>query len=123
MMKPTPNPRRDSATTHYGLPQSLIDSAKVAERVPFDPKKHLNIQMPEKILKMEDIGYPGLGISSTAVSDPFPIFTEEAVVQMRAEVFDEKTITRYHVSSKFAAHIVRGFASEYVLSWKSRLEY
>lgn len=111
LTNPIVTPEREDFR-NVGLPQYLIDSAKVLKRVTFDPKKHLNINLPQKILSMKDIGYEGLGISTNAVSDPFSLFTEEAVQQMRAEVFDERTIAEFHRSSEFAAHQIRGYVPQ-----------
>lgn len=90
------------------LPQSLIQGAKIAKRESFDPAKHLNFQPPKAIYTMEQIGLEGHGISPHAATEPFPLFTEEAIAQMRAEVFDEKVLAECQYCSSFTKHMVRG---------------
>ncbi|RAL08073.1 uncharacterized protein BO97DRAFT_228905 [Aspergillus homomorphus CBS 101889] len=90
------------------LPQSLIQGAKVAKRESFDPAKHLSFQPPKSIYTMEQLGLQGHGISPNAASEPFPLFTQEAIAQMRAEIFDEKVLAECQYSSTFNKNMVRG---------------
>jgi hypothetical protein len=90
------------------LPQSLIDGAKIAKREAFDPAKHINYHAPESIMTMEQIGLKGHGISPHAATAPFPLFNEEAIRQMRAEIFDENTLAECQYSSTFNKNMVRG---------------
>ncbi|KAH7136206.1 hypothetical protein EDB81DRAFT_657132 [Dactylonectria macrodidyma] len=94
------------------IPQSLIEEARATKREPFDPKKHLNYQPPANIVSMKDIGLEGHGIAPNAVSDPFPLFTEEAIRQMRAEVFNEETLRDCQYSSTFIKRMVRGMGPD-----------
>lgn len=96
------------------LPQSLIDEARSHERVPFNPSKHLNIVPPGKIYSMKEIGLEGQGISPNAVSEPFSIFTPDAVRQMRAEIFSQPVLDSCQYSSDFAKNMIRGFGPKYV---------
>lgn len=91
------------------LPQSLIDEARSHARVPFDPDRHLNIVPPDKIYTMREIGLEGQGISPNAVSEPFSLFTPEAVKQMRAEIFSQPVLDSCQYSSDFAKNMIRGF--------------
>ncbi|KAL5362579.1 hypothetical protein BJX96DRAFT_186120 [Aspergillus floccosus] len=92
------------------LPQYLIDGARLPEheKKSFDAKEHLNFQPPKKIYTMKEIGLEGHGISPNAVSDPFPLFTEEAVRQMRAELFSKASLENCQYSSAFAKNMIRG---------------
>lgn len=90
------------------LPQSLIDGARLTEKESFDPEKHLSFQPPEKIYTMKEIGLEGHGISPNAVSEPFPLFTEEAIKQMRAEIFSEAVLENCQYTSTFIRNMVRG---------------
>lgn len=99
------------------LPQSLIDGARVVEKQTFDFNRHCNFQMPSNILTMEDIGYTGMGISNTAVSEPFPLFTEEAIKQMRGEIFSKHVLDNFQCATKMATNMIRGYGSEYVMSF------
>ncbi|CAI7652264.1 unnamed protein product [Penicillium manginii] len=98
------------------LPQSLIDGAKVEKREAFDPAKHLNFQPPKSITTMEQIGLKGHGISPHAATEPFPLFTQEAIAQIRAEIFDEKVLEECQYSSTFNKNMVRGMGAA---AWKS----
>ena len=93
------------------LPQYLIDEAHLTKRVDFEPSKHLNCQDPKAITTMKDIGLEGLGISPNAVSDPFPLFTQEAIQQMRAEIFSDKVLQDCQFASSFCKNMVRGMGS------------
>ncbi|PYI35760.1 hypothetical protein BP00DRAFT_412015 [Aspergillus indologenus CBS 114.80] len=90
------------------LPQSLIDGARLNTKEPFTPEKHLAFQSPAKIYTMKDIGLEGHGISPNAVTEPFPLFTEEAIKQMRAEIFSEPVLEKCQYSSTFNKNMVRG---------------
>jgi hypothetical protein len=58
---------------------------------------------------MQEIGLEGQGISNTAASTPFSLFTPEAVQQMRAEIFSDAVLERCQYSSDFAKNMIRGF--------------
>jgi hypothetical protein len=64
---------------------------------------------------MQDLGFPeGTGISPTAVSEPFPLFTEEGIKAMRAEILRDEIFKNYRHSSNIAACQLRGFCPKYV---------
>lgn len=87
------------------------------DRVSFDPAKHIKFTPPSKVWTMQELDYPeGKGISPVGVSEPFPLFSEEAVKQMRAEILDEKVWDKYKFSSNLSQCQLRGFAPEYVIS-------
>ncbi|KAE8162375.1 hypothetical protein BDV40DRAFT_288520 [Aspergillus tamarii] len=90
------------------LPQWLIDEAKVDEKQSFDPKRHMNYQPPSKIYTMKDIGLEGQGISPHAVTAPFQLFTEEAIQQMRAEIFSKPVLDECQYTSPFVKNTIRG---------------
>ncbi|KAI9899855.1 hypothetical protein N3K66_004117 [Trichothecium roseum] len=90
------------------LPQYLIDGARATKREPFDAQKHITFTPPANIVTMKDIGLEGHGISPNAVSDPFPLFSEEAVRQIRAEVFSEECLRDRQFCSTFNKNMVRG---------------
>ena len=92
------------------LPPALTERFVAKESVPFDPKKHLNYVPPKKFTTMRDIGYEGRGISPIAVSEPFSLFTQEAIKQMRADIFSEEVLENCQVSSSFASHMIRAYA-------------
>ncbi|EEA22787.1 hypothetical protein TMatcc_001641 [Talaromyces marneffei ATCC 18224] len=83
------------------------------DRVAFDPAKHIKFTPPSKVWTMQELDYPeGKGISPVGVSEPFPLFSEEAVKQMRAEILDEKVWDKYKFSSNLSQCQLRGFAPE-----------
>lgn len=57
---------------------------------------------------MKEIGLEGQGISPHAATEPFPLFTEEAIQQMRAEIFSEQVLAECQYSSTFNKNMVRG---------------
>lgn len=57
---------------------------------------------------MKEIGLEGHGVSPNAASEPFPLSTEEAVRQMRTEVFSEEVMRDCQYTSTFIKNMVRG---------------
>ncbi|KAK2761326.1 hypothetical protein FQN54_001848 [Arachnomyces sp. PD_36] len=94
------------------LPQSLIDSARIPDPVTFDHRRHLAFEPPKNIYTMKDIGLEGHGISPHAVSEPFPLFTKEAIRQMRAEVFSDQAMEHCQYSSSFTKNMIRGIGPD-----------
>ncbi|KAI9034867.1 uncharacterized protein KD926_005177 [Aspergillus affinis] len=90
------------------LPQWLIDGAHIDKRESFDAKKHLNFEPPSRIYTMTEIGLEGQGISPHAVSEPFPLFTEDSVTQMRAEIFSRQVLDHCQFASTFNKNMIRG---------------
>lgn len=91
--------------------------SSVQGTIAFDPTQHLtsstNQTMP-KTISMEEIGYPkGTGISDIAVSMPFKLFSNEAIQQMRREIFQPEVMENCSFSSNIAACQLRGYAKKY----------
>ena len=86
----------------------MIDDAKLTAREEFDPSRHLNFKPPGKIITMSDIGFDEFGISPNAVSEPFSLFTREAIQQMRAELFSDEVLRDCQFASTFNKNMVRG---------------
>lgn len=90
-----------------------VDGIPRVNRTPeqFNPKKHLAFTPPEEIIRMTDIGYPeDAGVSPIAVSQPFRLFTREAVEQMRAEIFNPTVLQNCAFRSNIAACQLRGYS-------------
>lgn len=102
------------------IPQYLIDEARSTEPQAWDAERHLAFEPPAKITTMKEVGLEGHGISPTAVSSPFPLFTKEAMLQMRREIFSEPVLANCRYSSDFIANMVRGMGHEYVPSRNPR---
>lgn len=82
------------------------------EPVAFDAKKHLSFTYPSKVHTMKEIGLEDKGISPIAVSEPFPLFSEDAVKQIRAEVLSNEVWANCQYSSNLAQCQLRGFCPE-----------
>lgn len=79
----------------------------------FNPKKHLDFKAPEKIYTMSELGLDrGDHVSPVAVSEPFQLFTEEAVERMRQEIFKPEIMANYQYSSNLAQCQLRGYAQK-----------
>ncbi|GAD96394.1 conserved hypothetical protein [Paecilomyces variotii No. 5] len=102
----------------------IKEELPLSERVPFDPSKHLTFSPPSKVYTMAELGYSDRhGVSPIGVSEPFPLFSNEAIRQMRAEVLSDDVWDNCQYSSELAQCQLRGFASEYAPfvydAWKS----
>lgn len=94
------------------------------EKAPFSPENHLNFVSLPKVFTMKDLGLPeNTGISTVAVSEPFQLFTTEAIQRMRAEVFGKQVWENCRYSSNLSRCQLRGFAADYAPfvydAWKS----
>lgn len=93
----------------------LIDMRAMAapEKLAFNPEEHLDYTVRPKIFTMKDLGLPSdTGISPVAVSEPFQLFTAEAVRQMRAEILSKQVWENCQYSSNLSQCQLRGFAPE-----------
>jgi hypothetical protein len=83
------------------------------EKLPFNPEEHLDYTVRPKIFTMKDLGLPSdTGVSPVAVSEPFQLFTAEAVRQMRAEILSKQVWENCQYSSNLSQCQLRGFAPE-----------
>lgn len=79
----------------------------------FDPKKHIQYGPPSKIHTMKDLSLPeDTGVSPTAVSEPFRLFSTDAIHRMRAEVLSKDVWNKCQYSSNLAQCQLRGFAAK-----------
>lgn len=77
----------------------------------FDPKRHVAFTPPSKTFSMSNIEQEDSPLSSFAVSEPFRLFSPEAVERMREEIFQPQ-VQKYQVSSNLAAAQLRGYAKK-----------
>lgn len=85
-------------------------SKRKLENVEFNPKQHLAFEEPESVLMMTDIGYSeDTGISPVAVSQPFPLFSTEAVQKFRDECLSDDVFAHNMFKSNIAACQMRGY--------------
>jgi hypothetical protein len=102
--------------THESLKRSFAKYLAADNMSPpvgklFNPSKHLAFEEPTRIHTMEDIGYPSSnGVSLVAVSEPFRLFSEEAVNIMRSEILDPEVQEKYSYTSDIAPKQLRGYA-------------
>lgn len=95
------------------MPSEILSIAgDVPAKMEFTPEKHLNYQAPSKVWTMKEIGFENKGVSPVAVSEPFPLFTKEAIQQMRAEVLSKPVLDNCQYSSNLAQCQLRGCAPE-----------
>ncbi|RSL84763.1 hypothetical protein CEP52_016351 [Fusarium oligoseptatum] len=121
---PTPLPIRKPAPFVVGptnktplrpttkLPQDVIDAARAIPVEEFDARKHVCFEPPKRIYTMEEWGYENQGVSHIAGSDPFPLFTEAAVKQVRRELFSEEVLRTSQYASTFTKNQIRGYSKE-----------
>lgn len=83
------------------IPPDIIDDARMIKKETFDPERHLQLEPPSRIYTMKEIGLEGQGISPVAASEPFPLFTPEAIKQIRAEIFSEPVFERLSICVEF----------------------
>ncbi|CAK7221432.1 hypothetical protein SBRCBS47491_004523 [Sporothrix bragantina] len=94
------------------IPQVVIDEARAVPVESWNVEKHLAPKTPIVQHMMKDIGLEGHGISPVAVTDPFPLFTEEAILQCRREMFSEAVLENCRFKSDFNANMIRGMGHE-----------
>jgi hypothetical protein len=88
---------------------SVFDKEELGPVV-FDPAKHLSYREPENILKMTELGFAeDAGVSPVAVSQPFRLFSKEAIAEMRREILSKEVMENCRFSSNIAACQIRGY--------------
>ncbi|KIW03326.1 uncharacterized protein PV09_05538 [Verruconis gallopava] len=84
------------------------------QSVQFDPEKHLSYKDSPKTYTLEDFGIVSdRAISPVAVTEPFPLFSEETVQIMRKELFTKEVWENCVVSTEFAHCQIRDYAAKY----------
>ena len=92
---------------------SILFKGEDPEKDIFDPVKHINFIPPSKVHTMQELNFSEtVGVSPIAVSEPFHLFTSEAIRQMRAEILSSKVWDNCQYSSNLAQCQLRGFASQ-----------
>jgi hypothetical protein len=112
-------PFTTSTATPTASSKSTIEAVTSKTSPPeekFDPTKHITFTPPDKVLLMEDLGYSeDTGISPVAVSNPFQLFSEDAVEQMRAEILSPEVMKECGFQSNIAASQLRGYSPRLVI--------
>ncbi|KAI1625869.1 hypothetical protein EDD37DRAFT_692877 [Exophiala viscosa] len=95
-------------------PRISLKGTDAAPRVHFDPKIHLRFQKPEKTYTLDDLKYnTKQAVGHVAATDPFPLFTREAIVEMRRELLSERTIKNCMTYTRPGSVQIRGAAPQY----------
>lgn len=94
------------------IPQTIIDEARAVPAEAWNAEKHVAPKTQIVQHSMKDIGLEGHGISPVAVTDPFPLFTKEAILQVRREIFSEAVLRDCRFKSDFNANMVRGMGHD-----------
>jgi hypothetical protein len=90
-----------------------LQYSSATTRTKFCPEKHLSYAEAPKTISLSALGLPDdVGISPVGVSDPFPLFTEEAIRIMRSELFTIEVWENCMHSTEFAGCQIRGHCPE-----------
>lgn len=92
---------------------SLAEDKSPKPSVKFDPSVHLNYVAPTNNLQMSDIGLEPTPISAVAATNPFPLLSYEAIVQMRREIFSPQVLDNCMHHTRPGSVQIRGMAPRY----------
>jgi hypothetical protein len=79
----------------------------------FDPQVHLASQEPSQILLMKDVGLENIGVYPVVVTQPFQLFSREAIEIMRREIEKQEVSEKCGFRSNIANAQLRGYARKY----------
>ncbi|KIX08883.1 uncharacterized protein Z518_03540 [Rhinocladiella mackenziei CBS 650.93] len=79
----------------------------------FDPARHLAYQRPTAIHTLEDFHLPPSPISPIASTEPFPLLSEEAILQHRRELFSKDVLDNCLYYTRPGSVQLRGMAPRY----------
>jgi hypothetical protein len=113
-------PQPTSAALHHTPTSTFLQQAATLEAdllqdtTAFDPAKHITFEEPPDILTMKDIGYSeDVGVSPVAVTQPFQLFSPEAIRIMRSEIAKPEVKADHHYASNIASAQLRGYARKH----------
>lgn len=102
------------------LPSAAVSTAKLiatttkgSSPVSFNARKHLNYVPPTRNLQMSDIGLEPSPISDFAASEPFPLLSREAILEMRRELFSNEVLDNCLQYTRPGSVQLRGMAPRY----------
>lgn len=101
-----------SAETYFGQKTTEI-ALKQESSITFDAKKHLSYVPPARNLQMSDIGLEPSPISAFAASEPFPLLSREAILEMRREIFSKPVLDNCLHATRPGSVQIRGMAPRY----------
>jgi hypothetical protein len=86
-----------------------LQPSSTAQYTKFCPEKHLSFGEKPKTISLSELGLAeDVGVSPVGVSDPFPLFNEEAIRIMRAELLTTEVWANCMHSTEFAGCQIRG---------------
>ncbi|KAH8768866.1 hypothetical protein F5883DRAFT_417480 [Diaporthe sp. PMI_573] len=81
--------------------------------VKFDPVKHLSFLPPSSILTMKDLALEPTALSGVATTEPFPLLSHEAILEMRRELFSNDVLNNCLFHTRPGSVQLRGMAPRY----------
>ncbi|KAL4950246.1 hypothetical protein BDW69DRAFT_202299 [Aspergillus filifer] len=97
---------------HADFEAKTMGSA-IPKKVSFEPSKHLEFTPPSIVHSMKELGFADdRGVSPIGVTEPFPLFSAEAIQQMRKEVLSDEVFAKWSYSSELAQCQLRGYAED-----------
>lgn len=109
-LNPSPNETKEGLKRSFAKYLAADTGAQAVGKL-FDPSVHLQYEEPSRIHTMQDIGFSASkGVSPVAVSEPFRLFSEEAVNIMRAEIHHPEVLEKFSYASDIAPRQLRGYA-------------
>jgi hypothetical protein len=99
----------------FGTPiiQDELRPRNAIKNMQFDPNQHLAQSPDPKTYSMTDFGVISeMAISPVAISEPFPLFTEETVQAMRGEIFTKEVWDNCKWSTEFAHCQIRDYCEK-----------
>ena len=104
--------------TKPGVKELAIKAVGTMESRLFDAAIDLEYTEKPNVHTMKDLGLPeGTGVSPIAVSEPFKLFSEQAVHRFRDEVLSPRVRKDFGFASNIAPYQLRGYAAQYVCHW------
>jgi hypothetical protein len=109
-----PAPLRIPTTSFINQAATLEAGLAAQDTTAFDSVQHIAFKEPPDILTMNDIGFgDDVGISPVAVTQPFQLFSPEAISIMRSEIVKPEVMANHHYASNIANDQLRGYAKEH----------
>ncbi|KAI5783557.1 hypothetical protein EDC01DRAFT_663554 [Geopyxis carbonaria] len=97
----------------FHLPPQRPQTPNTYFKSPFNPAQHIAYHTLPERYTMAELGLENKGISPIGVSEPFELFTPDAVRTMRNEVLSDEVWDNCRFASSIAACQLRGMAPKY----------
>lgn len=81
--------------------------------VKFDPAKHMSFQPPQSIITLRELLLSEENACSpVAITQPFPLFSREGVIEMRKDVFRKEVVLKHGQKIKPGVYKMRGYSKD-----------